>query len=223
MAADRSWQADLSPLRGGSLEADLALRDELVAALVSLGYEEPTPIQREAIPPLLAGRDLLGQAATGTGKTAAFALPMLHGLTPRGRGSAPLCLVLAPTRELAMQVSEATHRYGRDLFGAGTAWIEPPQPLDFRLLGLDRRRAYVVTLGEGDDGTTVADARADAECQLVLWDSRNRDWPADGPEDRPGTSPGDLDLLDRERSDDPGRPRLRYLDREFGIHTRLCG
>ncbi len=55
--------------------ADLALRPELQRALDALGYEEPTPIQREAIPPLLAGRDLLGQAATGTGKTAAFALP----------------------------------------------------------------------------------------------------------------------------------------------------
>ena len=60
--------------------ADLALRDELLAALTGLGYEEPTPIQREALPPLLEGRDLLGQAATGTGKTAAFALPMLQGL-----------------------------------------------------------------------------------------------------------------------------------------------
>jgi ATP-dependent RNA helicase DeaD len=97
--------------------AGLALREELVSALGALGYEEPTPIQREAIPPLLAGKDLLGQAATGTGKTAAFALPMLQGLEKRGRGSAPVCLVLAPTRELAMQVSEATHRYGKDLFG----------------------------------------------------------------------------------------------------------
>lgn len=132
--------------------------------------------------------------------------------------------LLLPPGEWRLRFAHGRDWQGEDdLFGAGTAWIEPPQPLDFRLLGLDRRRAYVVTLGEGDDGTTVADARADAECQLVLWDSRNRDWPEDGPEDRPGTSPGDLDLLDRGRSDDPGRPRLRYLDREFGIHTRLCG
>src|SRR5690606_1084999 len=59
---------------------ELGLRSELVRALADLGYEEPTPIQREAIPPLLASRDLLGQAATGTGKTAAFALPLLHRL-----------------------------------------------------------------------------------------------------------------------------------------------
>jgi ATP-dependent RNA helicase DeaD len=95
--------------------ADLDLRPELLRALASLGYEEPTPIQREAIPPLLAGGDLLGQAATGTGKTAAFALPALQRLTPDRRGTDPAVLVLTPTRELAVQVSQAFHRYGRDL------------------------------------------------------------------------------------------------------------
>ncbi len=81
-----------------------------------LGYEEPTPVQREAIPPLLAGRDVLGQAATGTGKTAAFALPLLHILTPdadpRERTRA---FILVPTRELAMQVAEAVHKYGKSM------------------------------------------------------------------------------------------------------------
>jgi len=94
----------------------LGLGPELRAELASLGYEEPTPIQAAAMPPLLAGRDLLGQAATGTGKTAAFALPMLERL---GREPAtpmrPVGLVLVPTRELAVQVSEAFHRYGRGL------------------------------------------------------------------------------------------------------------
>ena len=94
---------------------DLDLRPELLTTLTELGYEEPTPIQAEAIPPLLEGRDLLGQAATGTGKTAAFALPLLQRLGKRERGSGPVALVLAPTRELAMQVSEATHRYGRGM------------------------------------------------------------------------------------------------------------
>ena len=94
--------------------ADLGLRPELLRALADLGYEEPTPIQRAAIPPLRAGRDLLGQAATGTGKTAAFALPLLDRL-PIGAGPGPLALVLVPTRELAIQVSEAMHRYGRQL------------------------------------------------------------------------------------------------------------
>ena len=95
--------------------SDLGLRAELLVALARLGYEEPTPIQRAAIPVMLAGRDLLGQAATGTGKTAAFALPILQRLEADQRGRAPLALVLVPTRELAVQVSEALHRYGREL------------------------------------------------------------------------------------------------------------
>src|SRR5438132_4016950 len=93
----------------------LGLDPRIVEALTTLGYEEPTPIQREAIPPLLEGRDLLGQAATGTGKTAAFALPLLSRLAPGVRPKQPVGLVLVPTRELAMQVSEALHRYGRGL------------------------------------------------------------------------------------------------------------
>ncbi len=96
--------------------AGLGLDPRLLEGLTALGYEEPTPIQVEAIPPLLLGRDVLAQAATGTGKTAAFALPLLHRLTPdaapRARTSA---MILVPTRELAMQVSEAVHRYGRVL------------------------------------------------------------------------------------------------------------
>src|SRR5690349_25137839 len=91
--------------------ADLGLRPDILNALATLGYEEPTPIQSEAIPPLLAGRDLLGQAATGTGKTAAFALPLLARLAALGAGRArPCALVLVPTRELAMQVAQAVHR-----------------------------------------------------------------------------------------------------------------
>ncbi len=95
--------------------AGLGLRDELLATLQQQGYEEPTPIQRETIGPLLSGRDLLGQAATGTGKTAAFALPILERLHHGDRGIAPTALVLVPTRELAMQVSQAVHTYGRRL------------------------------------------------------------------------------------------------------------
>jgi ATP-dependent RNA helicase DeaD len=92
----------------------LGVEPALAEALVPLGYEEPTAIQREAIPPLLAGRDLLGQAATGTGKTAAFALPILQrAVTGEPEPNRPRALVLVPTRELAMQVAEAVHRYGR--------------------------------------------------------------------------------------------------------------
>jgi ATP-dependent RNA helicase DeaD len=79
-----------------------------------LGYEEPTPVQRETIPLLLSGRDLLGQAATGTGKTAAFALPMLHRISGEKRAARQTSgLVLVPTRELAMQVAEAIHKYSK--------------------------------------------------------------------------------------------------------------
>ncbi len=95
--------------------AALGLHEKLVAALTGLGYEEPTPIQREAIPPMMEGRDLLGQAATGTGKTAAFALPLLQRIVGGERKKAPAGLVLVPTRELAVQVGEAVHRYGKQL------------------------------------------------------------------------------------------------------------
>src|SRR5690349_5966568 len=96
----------------------LGLDEQLMATLVQLGYEEPTPIQREAIPLLLSGQDVLAEAPTGTGKTAAFALPMLHNLLaarkdiPNHTDGRIAALVLVPTRELAMQVSEAIHRYG---------------------------------------------------------------------------------------------------------------
>jgi superfamily II DNA/RNA helicase len=90
----------------GATFEDLGLRPELLKALSGLGYEEPTPIQQEAIPPLVAGRDLLGQAATGTGKTAAFALPILQVLPPHRSERAPIGLVLVPTRELALQVHD---------------------------------------------------------------------------------------------------------------------
>jgi ATP-dependent RNA helicase DeaD len=96
--------------------AELGFGPELLAELASLGYEEPTPIQRASAPVLLAGRDLLGQAATGTGKTAAFALPLLQRVsTEEPQPGRPLVLVLVPTRELAVQVAEAFHRYGRTL------------------------------------------------------------------------------------------------------------
>ncbi|HYF24952.1 MAG TPA: DEAD/DEAH box helicase [Baekduia sp.] len=115
--------------------ADLALRPELLTALGTLGYEEPTPIQRESIPPLLAGRDVLGQAATGTGKTAAFALPLLQaGRRDDGDGS-PFALVLVPTRELAVQVSEAVHKYGREL-GIRVLPIYGGQPVTRQLRAL---------------------------------------------------------------------------------------
>jgi len=127
---------------GAGTFADLDLRPELLQELTSLGYEEPTPIQREAIPPLLEGRDLLGQAATGTGKTAAFALPILQRLSER-RGKEPVALVLAPTRELAMQVSEALHRYGKAL-GARVLPVYGGTPIGRQLRELQRGVDVVV-------------------------------------------------------------------------------
>jgi ATP-dependent RNA helicase DeaD len=97
----------------------LGLSPSLLAAVSALGYEEPTPVQREAIPLILSSRDVLAQAATGTGKTAAFALPMIQRLVGeqeagRSKGKKrPRGLVLVPTRELAMQVAEAIHKYAR--------------------------------------------------------------------------------------------------------------
>jgi ATP-dependent RNA helicase DeaD len=101
------------PERGfSSLGLDVRVAD----ALAALGYEEPTPVQRAAIPALMAGRDVLAMAATGTGKTAAFALPLLHRVTPDAKPSErTTALILVPTRELAMQVAEAVHRYGKPL------------------------------------------------------------------------------------------------------------
>jgi ATP-dependent RNA helicase DeaD len=123
--------------------AELGLRPELLEALASLGYEEPTPIQREAIPPLLQGLDLRGQAATGTGKTAAFALPILQRMPPGRQDQSPLALVLVPTRELAGQVSQAFHRYGRTL-GVRVLPIYGGQPIGRQLRVLERGVDVVV-------------------------------------------------------------------------------
>ena len=121
--------------------AALGLRDELLSALDDLGYEEPTPIQRETIPTLLTGRDLLGQAATGTGKTAAFALPALQMIDASRRE--PQVLVLVPTRELAVQVSEAMFKYGREL-GVKVVPVFGGQPIQRQLQALDRGVHVVV-------------------------------------------------------------------------------
>ena len=119
--------------------ADLGLDARLLAALSELGYEEPTPIQQAAIPALLEGRDLLGQAATGTGKTAAFALPILQRLLtgePVARQPrSARALILVPTRELAMQVVEATQRYGKAL-GVRAVAVFGGQPIGPQLKAL---------------------------------------------------------------------------------------
>ena len=128
----------------------LGLSSKLLDTLTSLGYEEPTPIQREAIPPLLAGRDLLGQAATGTGKTAAFALPLLeriHGgahVDVDDEARRARALILVPTRELAMQVAEAIHRYGHAAFGTCVVPVYGGQAIQQQLRALKRGVDVVV-------------------------------------------------------------------------------
>lgn len=94
--------------------AELGLSEALCQSLSKLGFEEPTPIQQEAIPALLTGADVLGQAATGTGKTAAFALPLIERCVLGTQPADPEVLVITPTRELCLQVSEAFHNFGRD-------------------------------------------------------------------------------------------------------------
>jgi ATP-dependent RNA helicase DeaD len=148
--------------------ADLGLRPALLEALADLGYEEPTPIQRQTVPPLVEGRDLLGQAPTGTGKTAAFALPILQRLPDGDRGRDPLALVLVPTRELAVQVSEALHKYGRRL-GARVVPIYGGQPIGRQLHVLDRGVDVVVaTPGRALDHIARGTLRMDDLVTVVL-------------------------------------------------------
>jgi ATP-dependent RNA helicase DeaD len=129
--------------------ASLNLDARLIETLETLGYEEPTPIQREAIPPLLDGRDILAEAPTGTGKTAAFALPILNRFAEsrrdegRRREGSARALILVPTRELAMQVSEAVNRYGERI-GIRVLPIYGGQAIGLQLRALRRGVDVVV-------------------------------------------------------------------------------
>ena len=96
--------------------SELGLSDKVLQAVSAAGYTEPTPIQAQAIPHVLARRDVLGIAQTGTGKTAGFVLPMLHILSNgRARARMPRSLILSPTRELATQTAENFEKYGKHL------------------------------------------------------------------------------------------------------------
>ena len=151
--------------------AALGLGPDLCETLTGLGYEEPTPIQRKTIPLLLEGGDLIGQAATGTGKTAAFALPIVERID-RDTPARPVGLIVTPTRELAVQVSEAIFAYGRDR-GVQVVPIYGGQPIHRQLQAL-RRGVHVVVATPGraidhirrgslelDDITTVVLDEAD--------------------------------------------------------------
>ncbi|MEM9908023.1 MAG: DEAD/DEAH box helicase [Cyanobacteria bacterium P01_D01_bin.44] len=121
---------------------ELALAEPILKAIEQVGYESPSPIQAESIPPLLEGRDLLGQAQTGTGKTAAFALPLLSRLDLSVRK--PQLLVLTPTRELALQVAEAVQTYARFLKGFHIIPIYGGQSMGMQLRQLNRGAHTVV-------------------------------------------------------------------------------
>ncbi|VAW37385.1 DEAD-box ATP-dependent RNA helicase DeaD (= CshA), partial [hydrothermal vent metagenome] len=121
--------------------ADLGLSPAIMQAIEDSGYEQPSPIQAASIPAILAGRDVLGQAQTGTGKTAAFALPILSNLELACKQVQ--VLVLTPTRELAIQVAEAFHYYAKHIKGFQVLPIYGGQSFEPQLKQL-RRGVHVV-------------------------------------------------------------------------------
>jgi ATP-dependent RNA helicase DeaD len=123
--------------------SDLGLSGPLLQATIDAGYETVTPIQREMIPHVLAGSDVVGQAQTGTGKTAAFALPLLARLQP-GKTKTPQILVLAPTRELAIQVAESFAEYGKHLKNFSVLPIFGGQDYSIQLKQLNKGVQVVV-------------------------------------------------------------------------------
>lgn len=147
--------------------ADLGLPPALLAALSSVGYETPTPIQARTLPPLLAGRDVLGHAPTGTGKTAAFALPILARLDVGKREVQ--AIVLTPTRELAIQVAEAFTRYASSLPRVGVLPVYGGQDYAVQLKALSRGVQIVVgTPGRVTDHLRRGTLKLDRVSTLVL-------------------------------------------------------
>jgi len=150
--------------------SELGLPEPLLRTLSELGYESPSPIQAATIPALLRGGDVLGQAQTGTGKTAAFALPILARLLQgSGDQARPAALVLAPTRELAIQVAEAFHRYAAHVPGFHVLPIYGGQAYAPQLAGLRRGADVVVgTPGRIIDHLDKGTLKLDALQTLVL-------------------------------------------------------
>ncbi len=145
----------------------LGLSESILRALKDLGYETPSPIQALSLPPLLEGRDILGQAQTGTGKTAAFALPILEKLNLKQKS--PQVLVLAPTRELAIQVAEAFQSYARYLKGFHILPIYGGQGYESQIRALKRGVHVVVgTPGRVMDHMRKGTLKLDQLKHLVL-------------------------------------------------------
>ena len=121
--------------------AVLGLDAALCRAVREMGFDAPSPIQEQAIPPVLEGKDLIGQAQTGTGKTAAFGLPILQRIDPKKR--CPQAMILCPTRELAIQVSDELHRYAKYLFGVRILPVYGGQDISRQIRGL-REGAQII-------------------------------------------------------------------------------
>ncbi|HBZ92619.1 MULTISPECIES: DEAD/DEAH box helicase [unclassified Pseudomonas] len=126
--------------------AALGLHPNILAALTAVGYEEPSPIQSQAIPVILAGHDMIGQAQTGTGKTAAFALPLLSKIDPAKRE--PQVLILAPTRELALQVATAFETYSKQMPGVNVVAVYGGAPMGPQLKAI-RQGAQIIVATPG--------------------------------------------------------------------------
>jgi ATP-dependent RNA helicase DeaD len=126
--------------------AALGLHPNVLAAIAAVGYEEPSPIQEQAIPVILAGHDMIGQAQTGTGKTAAFAMPILSKIDPARRE--PQALILAPTRELALQVATAFETYAKQMPGLNVVAVYGGAPMGPQLAAI-RKGAQVIVATPG--------------------------------------------------------------------------
>jgi ATP-dependent RNA helicase DeaD len=149
--------------------ADLGLAAPILKAVQEAGYETPSPIQAQSIPPLLAGSDLLGQAQTGTGKTAAFSLPLLSRIDTSSNIKAPQMLVLAPTRELAIQVAESMQTYARHLKNFHILPIYGGQSMGIQLRQLQRNPQVIVgTPGRVLDHINRGTLKLDKLQSLVL-------------------------------------------------------
>ncbi len=121
---------------------DLNIKKDLLKGILELGYEVPTPIQAQAIPRLYAGEDIIGQAQTGTGKTAAFGIPMLDKINTQQK--TPQILILTPTRELSMQVADEIRKFSKYLTGAKSIAIYGGQPIDRQIKALKQGVNIVV-------------------------------------------------------------------------------
>ncbi|ANM31702.1 RNA helicase [Acidobacteria bacterium Mor1] len=153
--------------QSGVVFGDLALSKPVLRAVDRIGYESPSPIQARSIPPLLEGKDLLGQAQTGTGKTAAFALPLLSNLDLKAPH--PQVLVLAPTRELAIQVAEAMQTYACYMPGFRVLPVYGGQSMEIQLRQLRRGvHAVVGTPGRIQDHLRRGTLRLDKLTTVVL-------------------------------------------------------